>query len=60
MKLARENQTGQIFKEIAMIYGVELIGSYDATRVGCSSMEFYDGIHPKDKCMEKVFAELRR
>jgi len=49
-----------IFKEIAMIYGVELIGSYNPTRVGCSSEEFFDGIHPKDKCMEKVFAELRR
>jgi len=49
-----------IFKEIAATYEVELIGSYDPTKVGCSSEEFYDGMHPKDKCMEKVFSELRR
>ena len=49
-----------IFKEIAVSYGVELIGSYDPTKVGCSSEDFYDGMHPKDKCMEKVFSELRR
>jgi peptidoglycan/LPS O-acetylase OafA/YrhL len=49
-----------IFKEIALTYGVELIGSYDPTEVGCLSEDFYDGMHPKDKCMEKVFSELRR
>lgn len=49
-----------IFKEIAVIYGVQLIGSYDPIKVGCSSEDFYDGMHPKDKCMKKVFSELRR
>ncbi len=49
-----------IFKEIAVMYGVQLIGSYDPTKVGCSSADFYDGMHPKDSCMEKVFSELRR
>lgn len=49
-----------IFREIAVTYGIDLIGSYDPTKVGCSSEDFYDGMHPKDKCMEKVFSELRR
>ena len=49
-----------IFKDIAVANGVQLIGSYDPTKVGCSSEDFYDGMHPKDKCMEKVFSELRR
>lgn len=49
-----------IFKEIAVTYGVQLIGSYDPTKVGCSSEEFYDGMHPKGNCMEKVFSELTR
>jgi hypothetical protein len=40
--------------------GVQLIGSYDPTKVGCSSEDFLDGMHPKDKCMEKVFSELSR
>lgn len=49
-----------IFIEIAMTYRVDLIGSYDPTKVGCTSEDFYDGMHPKDKCMGKVFSELRR
>jgi hypothetical protein len=49
-----------IFNDIALTYGVQLIGSYDPTKVGCSSEDFYDGMHPKDNCMEKVFSELRR
>lgn len=49
-----------IFKDIALTNGVQLIGSYDPTKVGCSSEDFYDGMHPKDKCMEKVFSKLRR
>ncbi len=43
-----------------MANGVQLIGSYDPTKVGCSSEDFLDGMHPKDKCMEKVFSELSR
>ena len=49
-----------IFMEIAVTYGVELIGSYNPTKVGCSSEDFYDGMHPKGKCMNKVFSELKR
>ena len=49
-----------IFKDIAVTNGVQLIGSYDPTKVGCSTEDFYDGIHPKDNCMKKVFSELRR
>ncbi len=49
-----------IFKEIAVTYGAELIGSYDPTKVGCSAEDFFDGMHPKDKCIEKIFSELRR
>ncbi len=49
-----------IFKDIAMTHGIRLIGSYDPTKVGCSSEDFYDGMHPKDKCLEKVFSELSK
>ena len=49
-----------IFRDIAVTNGVQLIGSYDPTYVGCSSEDFYDGMHPKEKCMEKVFSGLIR
>jgi peptidoglycan/LPS O-acetylase OafA/YrhL len=48
------------FREIAESSGIELIGSYDPTKVGCSSEDFYDGMHPKDKCINKVFSQLRK
>jgi peptidoglycan/LPS O-acetylase OafA/YrhL len=49
-----------IFKEVAVMYGVQLIGSYDPAKVGCSPEDFYDGMHPKDNCMKRVFSRLRR
>ncbi len=48
------------FIKIAEKYGVQLIGSYDPTKVGCSSEDFYDGMHPKADCINKVFSELKR
>lgn len=62
MRLQDKNllEIESIFKEIAVTYGVQLIGSYNPTKVGCSSEDFYDGMHPKEKCIEKVFYELRR
>jgi peptidoglycan/LPS O-acetylase OafA/YrhL len=49
-----------IFRGIAESNGMQLIGSYDPSKVGCSSEDFYDGMHPKDKCMNMVFAELTK
>lgn len=49
-----------IFKDIAITHEIQLIGSYDPTKVGCSSEDFYDGQHPKDKCMVRVFSELKK
>jgi peptidoglycan/LPS O-acetylase OafA/YrhL len=48
-----------IFREIAALSGATVIGSYDPVRCGCSSEEFYDGMHPKDSCMEKIFARWK-
>jgi hypothetical protein len=49
-----------IFREIAELSGVQVIGSYDPIKVGCSSEDFYDGMHPKDKCLDQIFSELRK
>ncbi|MGG5872025.1 acyltransferase family protein [Pseudomonas peli] len=49
-----------IFREIAGSNGIQVIGSYDPVKVGCSYEDFYDGMHPKDECMAKVFSEFSK
>lgn len=34
---------------------VEVMGSYDPKKIDCVASEFYDGMHPKESCMKKVF-----
>ena len=46
------------YRELAANLNVSIIGSYDPEVVGCSSDEFYDGMHPKDSCMNKIVNEL--
>ena len=48
------------FRDLANRKGITIIGSYDPGKVGCREDEFYDGMHPKDVCMERVISELRR
>ena len=42
------------FFEIGRSLGVEVIGSYNANAIGCLEADFYDGMHPKAACMEKL------
>jgi hypothetical protein len=49
-----ENQ----FRDLAKKANIKIIGAYDPIKVGCSSADFYDGMHPKDVCMELVLKEL--
>lgn len=46
------------FRTLAKHTGVEIIGSYDPRKVGCDSNDFYDGMHPKGACMERVLRPL--
>lgn len=46
------------FRVLAERAGVEIIGSYDPGKVGCHSNDFYDGMHPKGTCMERVLRPL--
>lgn len=55
----------QIFLNIETDYldfardaGIKIVGSYNPEKVGCSAEEFFDGMHPKDACMEKVLRAL--
>jgi hypothetical protein len=52
-------QIEQIFRDIAIRTGVQIVGSYNPTQVGCNEMEFYDGMHPKGSCMKKVLAAIQ-
>jgi peptidoglycan/LPS O-acetylase OafA/YrhL len=44
--------------QIASDLGVNLVGSYDPAKVDCFASEFYDGMHPNGRCMEKVLAAI--
>lgn len=44
-----------IYRELAKIYGIRVIGSYDPGLIGCDATDFIDGSHPKALCMEKIF-----
>ena len=46
------------FRALAERAGVEIIGSYDPGKMGCHSNDFYDGMHPKGTCMERVLRPL--
>ena len=48
------------FRILAKTHNVEIIGSYNPSNVGCNKSEFYDGMHPKDSCMQKVINEILR
>ncbi|MDC0992885.1 acyltransferase [Alphaproteobacteria bacterium] len=43
------------YREFADKNSIRIIGSYDGNAVGCKENEFYDGMHPKGSCMQKLF-----
>jgi peptidoglycan/LPS O-acetylase OafA/YrhL len=43
------------YREFSEKHGINIIGSYDPSIVGCSETNFYDGMHPKNTCMQKLF-----
>lgn len=36
---------------------IKIVGSYDPGDIPCSENEFYDQMHPKPECIQKIFAE---
>tara|TARA_B110000305_G_scaffold122186_1_gene136879 strand:- start:362 stop:907 length:546 start_codon:yes stop_codon:yes gene_type:complete len=48
------------FRKISQQHNIEIIGSYDGSVVGCKRGEFYDGMHPKEACMSKLFNDFDR
>ena len=46
------------FKDLAKGNNIQIIGSYDASKVGCTDNSFYDAMHPDENCMKKVINNI--
>jgi hypothetical protein len=42
------------FINLAAKHKIKILGSYDSKLVNCKNNEFYDNMHPKDLCMQKL------
>jgi hypothetical protein len=42
-------------RELGKSKGIRVLGSYNPAACGCAESEFYDGSHPKETCIEKIF-----
>ena len=45
------------YKEFANSNDIRIIGSYDGHSTGCEEDEFYDGMHPKGSCIQRLFVQ---
>lgn len=52
-------KTEDVIHGIANQLGVQVYGSYDPRKVGCKEFEFYDVMHAKDACLEKISVRLQ-
>ena len=43
-----------IFNSLAKEKSIPIIGSYDPEKCGCSEIDFFDGMHPKDNCINNL------
>jgi len=43
------------YRDFADENEIQIVGSYNGDLVGCDGDEFYDGMHPKNSCMIKLF-----
>jgi hypothetical protein len=48
------------FRSLANQQGIAILGSYNPVSVGCIADDFYDGMHPNETCMRKVFLDGNR
>ena len=40
--------------EIARLIGVQVVGSYNPSNIGCTADEFFDAVHGKTICLTKL------
>jgi len=48
------------YEALAHDYHIALIGSYNPADVDCGEAEFYDGLHPREACLQKILATLNQ
>ncbi|MEC8147383.1 MAG: DUF1574 family protein, partial [Pseudomonadota bacterium] len=48
------------YREFAKRNDIRIIGTYDGNTMGCKENEFYDGMHPKKSCMQKLFLDVNK
>ncbi|MCW7498816.1 acyltransferase family protein [Leptospira soteropolitanensis] len=48
----------KIFRKVAKERNIQITGSYDPFVAGCNIEEFFDGMHPKDSCMNKIVSTI--
>jgi len=46
------------FINLAVKHKIKIIGSYDSKLANCKNNEFYDSMHPKDLCMQKLLKKI--
>jgi peptidoglycan/LPS O-acetylase OafA/YrhL len=42
------------FIQLAKKHSISIVGSYNPDECGCNIADFYDGMHPKDACINKI------
>jgi peptidoglycan/LPS O-acetylase OafA/YrhL len=42
------------FRAISSSLNIQILGSYNSQKCGCTKFDFYDGMHPKDKCINSI------
>jgi peptidoglycan/LPS O-acetylase OafA/YrhL len=40
--------------EMASLLNIQILGSYDPRKCGCNTIDFYDGMHPKEACINSI------
>jgi hypothetical protein len=49
------NNVESFLRELAKNHQLSVVGSYNPVISGCFDSEFYDGMHPREVCVNKIF-----
>jgi len=52
-------QAERYVRDVARARNLPLFGSYDPAATGCSAAEFYDEMHPKPSCLDRIVKSRR-
>lgn len=50
-------QVESMLRTFAAQNSIRVYGSYDPLKTGCEPADFYDGMHPKERCIAKIFGD---